>query len=140
MGHLLKAGPAQRRYFVRLFGSALVYLVTIFVATHTLGKDAPVSGLNLAIALVPGLAVLAMIWAIGRFYVELDDEYLRMLELRKAMIATGLTLSVCSVWGILEIFTTVPRLPVFWAFPMWAIGLGFGAVWNKLTLGDAGCA
>ncbi|HNN56721.1 MAG TPA: hypothetical protein PKG84_10305 [Novosphingobium sp.] len=61
-------------------------------------------------------------------------------QLCKAIFATGMTLAVASVWGLLEIFTDVPSLPVFWIFPIWSMGLGAGAVWNRLTLGDAGCA
>ena len=137
---LIPKSAVQRRYFVRLFGFAGLYLVGIFTASRLLDKTAPVSAGNVAIALLPGLAVLGMIWAIGRFYTELEDEYLRMLEVRKAMFATGVTLAICSVWGILELFTTVSPLPLFWVFPIWCFGLGLGGLWNKLTLGDAGCA
>lgn len=140
MGFGMKGGPAQRRYLYRLMGSAAIYIGTVFAASSLLDKHAPLSVANIAIALLPGLAVLGMIWAIGRLFVELDDEYLRMLEVRKAMFATGFTMAVCSVWGLLEMFTTVPKLPLFWVFPMWCLGLGLGALWNKLTLGDAGCA
>ncbi len=140
MGMGFKGNPVQRRYFYRLFGSGGLYLAATFAANRLLDRDAPVSVANVAIALLPGLAVLGMIWAIARLYIEIQDEYLRMLEVRKAMFATALTLAICSVWGTLEMFTTVPELPLFWVFPIWCFGLGFGGLWNKLTLGDAGCA
>lgn len=60
--------------------------------------------------------------------------------MRKIVIATGFALSVASVWGMLEMFTRVEPLPVVWMFPIWSMGFALGAVWNKLTLGDAGCA
>ncbi|MCB2056544.1 MAG: hypothetical protein H6916_05655 [Novosphingobium sp.] len=135
-----RRNPAYRRYALRMLGSAGAYIAAIFGASRVLHKHAPASPEAVLIALVPGLAVLAMIWAIGRLLSELDDEYLRMLEVRKAIFATGMTLAVASVWGLLEIFTDVPSLPVFWIFPIWSMGLGAGAVWNRLTLGDAGCA
>lgn len=132
--------PAYRRYTLRLFGAAVVYLITIFAAARILHHNAPASPLSIGIALVPGLAAVGMIWAIFRLLVELDDEYLRMLEVRKIIFATGVTLVVSSVWGLLEIYTDLPALPVFWMFPIWAVGLSLGTLWNKLTLGDGGCA
>ena len=70
---------------------------------------------------------------------DLDDEFLRLLEVRKALFATALTLAGCGVWGLLEIFTEVPALPVFWVFPLWCVGFGAGALFNRLTLGTGGC-
>ena len=132
--------PAYRTYFRRIALSAALYLVAIFAAVHLLHHRAPASPLAIAIALVPGLAVLAMILAIVRLLVELDDEYLRLLEVRKALIATALTLAVTSVWGLLEMFTAVPRLEVFWVFPLWCLGLVAGQIVNRVTMGTGGCA
>ena len=53
-----------------------------------------------------------------------------MLEIRKSLAATGVVLAVASVWGILELYTDVPRLPVFFIFPLWCGGLGVGQLWN----------
>jgi hypothetical protein len=69
---------------------------------------------------------------------ELEDEYLRMLEVRKALIATAVALAVASVWGLLEMLTAVPKLEVFWIFPIWCLGLLVGAVVNRVTMGSAG--
>ena len=132
--------PAYRRYARRMAIAAAAYIAAIFVAVRVLPKNAPPGIESVAIALVPGLAVLGMIWGFARLLVELDDEYLRLLEVRKALISLGLTLAVTSMWGLLETFTTVPRLPIFWIFPIWALGLFVGMVWNKFTLGDGGCA
>ncbi len=54
-----------------------------------------------------------------------------MLEVRKALGATGLVLAVASVWGVLELFTDVPKLPVFLIFPMWCGGLAIGQAFNR---------
>ena len=54
-----------------------------------------------------------------------------MLEIRKALAATGVVLAVASVWGILELYTDVPRLPVFFIFPLWCGGLFLGQLWNR---------
>jgi hypothetical protein len=132
--------PAYRTYQRRMALAAVIYVAAIFAAASTLHHRAPPSGGAIAVALVPGLAVLFMIYAIARMLIDLDDEFLRLLEVRKALVATALTLAVCSVWGLLEIFTAVPPLPVFWVFPGWAIGLFAGALVNRVTVGAAGCA
>ena len=131
---------AQRRYVRRLIPMSAAYVAAILLASSVLPKGASASPATIAIALIPGLAVLGVIWSIGRFLTELSDEYLRMLEIRKALVATGLTLSLASTWGILELYTDVSRVPIFWVFPVWCFGLGVGALVNKLTLSDAGCA
>ncbi len=128
-----------RRYFRRMVAVSAIYVAAIFAASSIIPDDAKATPLTVAIALGPGIAVLAFIWAIGSFLAELTDEYLRFLEVRKALIATAMTLALTATWGILEIYTDVPRIEIFWVFPLWCIGLGVGALVNKLTLGDGGC-
>jgi len=118
----------------------VVYVAAIFTASSLLHDRGPPSIASVVIALVPGVAIVLMIYSIARLLLDLDDEFLRLLEVRKALFATGLTLAGCSVWGLLEIYTAVPALPVFWVFPLWCGGLGAGALFNRLTLGAGGCA
>ena len=120
--------------------SCMLYLGATMFAAFTLKDKAPVSEWSVAVAVLPGIAVVGMIGAMGRLLLELKDEYLRMLEVRKMIFGTGVALSIASIWGMLEMYTDVSPLPVVWMFPIWAGGIALGAVWNKLTLGDAGCA
>jgi hypothetical protein len=133
--------PAYRRYTRRMLPLSVLYAAAIMLASWLVPDNAPADALTIGLALLPGIAVVGWIWTMGRLLVELDDEYLRMLEVRKFLIATGVALSVCSVWGILELFTPdVPRMPVFLVFPLWCAGLFVGTIVNRLTLGDdAGC-
>lgn len=141
MKYLMNSNPAYRRYVRRFIPVTVLYLAFIALATFVLPDDAELSVLSVMIGLLPGIAILGWIWAMARLLIELEDEYLRMLEIRKFLVATGMTLSICSVWGILELMVNVPAMPVFYVFPMWCFGLGVGALVNKLTLGDAGmCA
>ena len=135
----MPTNPAQRRYLGRMVIVSITYVAAIFLASTLLPKGSAATPATIAIALVPGLAVSGFIWALGRYFTELDDEYLRLLEIRKALVATALTLAFTSSWGILEIYTDVPRVSLFWVFPVWCAGLGAGALFNRLTLGDAGC-
>ena len=130
--------PAYRRYLQRMAVAAVLYVAAIFVAVKVLHHNTAVSPLTVALALLPGLAVLMMLYAIGRLLTELEDEYLRMLEIRKALVATAVALAVASVWGLLEMLTAVPKLEVFWIFPIWCMGLLVGAIVNRVTMGSAG--
>jgi len=131
--------PAYRRYLLRTIPVAIGYIAAVLLASWLIPDHAPATPLTIAIALVPGLVVLGWVWAMARLLIELDDEYLRLLEVRKILVATGVTLAVTSIWGILELYTDVPRLPVFFVFPLWCLGLFVGQLVNRLTLGDGGC-
>jgi len=131
--------PAYWIYNRRVAAASVIYVAAVFVASSVLHRRAPISPLAIGVALLPGIAVSFMIYAMARLMIELDDEYLRLLEVRKALVATALTLAGCSAWGLLEIFTAVPTLPVFWVFPIWCVGLVVGALFNRLTLGKGGC-
>lgn len=130
--------PAQRRYIGRMIPVSIAYVAAIFAASAIIPEGATATPLTIGIALVPGFAILGFIWAIGSYFSELKDEYLRLLEVRKALVATGLTLALTATWGILELYTDVPRVPLFSVFPVWCLGLGVGALVNRLTLGDSG--
>jgi hypothetical protein len=128
-----KSGAAYRRYLRRFWPATGLYLLAIGLATWLIPDDAHASPLTVGIALLPGLAIVAMIWAMARLLIELDDEYLKLLEIRKALAATGVVLVVASVWGLLELYTDVPRLPVFLVFPLWCGGLALGQLWNRIA-------
>lgn len=130
--------PAYRQYLRRIVAATALYVVSIILAASLIGDRAVVSPLAVVLALAPGLAILLMIFAMGRLLTELNDEFLRLLEVRKALIATALTLAIAGTWGLLEMFTAVPRLGVFWIFPIWCAGLGVGALANRITHGTGG--
>jgi hypothetical protein len=124
--------PAYKRYVKRFVPILLVYVAGIVLASTTLSSKAELSAYAIIIALIPGLAIAGIIWAMGRLLIELEDEYLRMLEVRKALVATSVTLAVASTVGILEFYTTIPATPIFFIFPLWCFGLFIGQLVNKV--------
>ena len=57
------------------------------------------------------------------------------------MVATGLTLTAAAIWGFLETYLPVEHIKAFWWPTIWCLGLGIGAIYNKLTMGTYGeCA
>lgn len=131
--------PAIRRYGKRIVPITFGYLATIALATALVPDNAPANAVTIGLALLPGMAALGWLWAMGRLLIELDDEYLRMLEVRKFLVATGATLAITSVWGVLELYSPdIPRLAVFFVFPMWCGGLILGQLVNRFAFGDQG--
>ena len=130
--------PAYRRYRRRAIASAASIVASVGLATWLIPDHSPPSAGPVALALLSGAGVLIWIWASARYLIEIDDEYMRMLQVRAILVATGLTLGVTSTWGMVELITTAPRLPVFFVFPIWCLGMLLGSLVNKLTLGDSG--
>ena len=127
---------ANRRYLVRLGIAMTAYIATLFLAV-TYVKNGQVSGpLAYVLAVLPGLSVAGVFWAIARLIVEEEDEYLRLLLVRQALVATGFTLTIVTIWGFLENFGLVDHVDGFYVAILWFIGLGVGSAANKISPGD----
>ena len=131
--------PATRRYIQIHLVLSVLYIALVLLASWFIPDDAPPTHGVILFALLPGLVVLGWIWNMGTYLFALEDEYLRMLETRKALVATALTLAICGGWGLVELFATVPRLPVFFVFPIWCLGLAAGQLVNRLTGHSQAC-
>ena len=133
--------PALRRYMYRLLAFIALYLVALFTAV-TLFRDGAVSGLPAyALAVSPALPIIGVFWAVMRFMIEEQDEFIRLLLVRQCLVATGFCLTIMTVWEFLQNFDLVPPgNGGFGAAFFWFVGLIVGGIYNKLTIGTAGCA
>ena len=123
---------AQRAYQRRAIPLMLAYVAALTLAITLHEKLAPTGPLAVALAILPALPLIGVVWALGRLLVEEQDEYLRSLHVRQFMIATGFMLAVTCIWGFLETFALVPHIPMYWAFIIWCAGLGIGTMVNEL--------
>lgn len=126
--------PAQRRYVLRVAIATAAYIVTLTTAIHYVGQGIVTGPLAYVLGILPGLSVAGYFWAIARLIVEEQDEYLRMLMVRQALVATGFTLSLVTIWGFLENLRLVPHVDAFFVAVLWFFGLGVGSFCNWLTL------
>ncbi len=123
---------AQRAYLRRFLPLMLAYAL-IFVGAVWLNKlMAPTGALAVALAILPAVPLVGVVWAMGRLLVEEKDEYQRSLTVRQFLVATGFMLVIACIWGFLEDFGQVPHLPMYWAFIIWCAGLGVGSLVNEL--------
>lgn len=131
--------PATRRYLRRMAVLMSLYLVTLFAAVYAFRQQL-VSGLwAWPLAILPALPIIGVFWAVMRLLIEEPDEYIRLMLVRQALIATGFCLTVTTIWEFLQNFELVPPgNGGFGAAFFWFVGLGVGALYNWLTVGTTG--
>lgn len=130
-------GLAQARYVKRTALFTSLYLVAV-ASLSFFGEEAGPLALRVLLALLPGLAIIGVFWAIGRLMIEEEDEFLRMLTVRQSLVATAVALSAASVWGFLESADLVVHLDAYWVAVAWFVGLIVGAAVNRVQHGTWG--
>ena len=122
-------GRAVARYSKGIAVTSLLYVLGLGLAI-TLDRRMELAGATaFLVALMPVAPILGMVWVMGRYLHEEQDEYLRYRAMIASLIGLGLVLSVGSFWGFLETFGLVPHVPGWWAVPIWGIGMGLGQAW-----------
>lgn len=130
---------AARRYTLRLFVLMTAYVLLLIFAKWMFKRGLAEGILGYVLAILPALPIIGVFWAVMRLLVEQADEYLRMLLVRQCLFATGFALVVTTIREWLQNFDMIPAGDAgFGAAFFWFAGLGLGALFNKLTIGDAG--
>jgi len=130
---------AWKRYNVRVIWLSLLYCAFLLPAVYGFKHQLVPHTFAYLVAILPALPIIGIFGAIGRYLIEEQDEYVRMLMVRQILWASGLTLSFATVWGFLDNFRLVGHADGYWLIVIWFAGLGIGGIVNKLTLGDGGC-
>lgn len=130
---------AARRYTIRLFILMAAYVLLLIFAKWMFKRGFADGALAYVLALLPALPIIGVFWAVMRLLVEQTDEYLRMLMVRQCLFATGFALFVTTIREWLQNFDLIAAGDHgFGAAFFWFAGLGLGALFNKLTVGDSG--
>ena len=129
---------AQTRYIKRVAIFTSLYLATFAFLTFADQAFEVSTPARFVIAILPGLAVSGVFWAIARLIIEEEDEFVRMLSVRQTLIASGFALSAASIWGFLEAADLVVHLDAYWVAIAWFVGLIIGAGVNTLQHDIAG--
>ena len=130
---------AWKRYNMRVIWFSLAYAIFLIAAVYGFKHHLLSGPAAFVAALLPALAVIGIFAAMGRYLVEEQDEYVRMLMVRQSLWASGFALSAATIWGFLQNFDLLGPVDGYWIVIAWYFGLGIGSVANKLTLGDGGC-
>ena len=130
---------AFHRYNWRVVWLSLLYAVALLMAVYGFKHRLLAGSLAYAVAVLPALPIIGIFAAIGRYLVEEQDEYLRMLMVRQTLWASGFALSLATIWGFLESFNLAGHVEAYYIAVAWFFGLGLGGVINRFMLGDGGC-
>jgi hypothetical protein len=133
----LEAGnfsPAMGRYNRRMLAAGAIYVIGLFGAIWAHDELHPNGLAAFAIALLPSIGVLWMVYAMGRLVAEEEDEYLRHRHIRASLFGLGTLLTLSTVWGFFEQFDLVPHAPTWMAVPIFALGMGLANCtrWGRL--------
>ncbi|OQW78389.1 MAG: hypothetical protein BVN33_00610 [Proteobacteria bacterium ST_bin13] len=126
----VRTDPAFRAYLRRFFPTMALYVILVWASPFAIESTGATGPLLWAIAILPALPLMAVFWIIGRLLIELRDEYIRMLQIRQALVATGFAMSAASAWGFLEVYAHAPHLPLFTVPILWFGGLLIGSIVN----------
>lgn len=128
----MRYSPAQQRHNRRILWASAAYAALLFPAVYLFAHHLVAGPIAYVVGVLPGLAVSSFFWIIARYLVEETDEYLRVLQVRQLLVATGLALTGATIWGFLEGFDLVPHLLAYTWPIFWFGGLGLGTCINKL--------
>lgn len=123
---------AQRAYIRRVIVLMAAYVTAVIGGAVADRLEILDGATTILAAVVAGLCIAGIFWAIGKLIVEEQDEFRRMLIVRQALIATGFSLSLSSIYGFLSAFDVLPKTDLFWAAILWFAGLIVGGISNKL--------
>ena len=130
---------AWKRYNMRVIWLSLLYAAFLLPAVYGFKHHLITGPTAWIVAVMPAIPIIGIFAAMGRYLVEEQDEYVRMLMVRQTLWAMGFTLSCATVWGFLDNFGLVGHVDGYWIVVLWYFGLAIGGLFNKLTLGDGGC-
>ena len=127
-----------RRYNLRVLWLSVLYALFLIGAVYGFKHHLLSGPLAYVAAILPALPIIGIFAAIGRYLVDEQDEYVRMLMVRQTLWASGFALSAATIWGFLESFDLVGHVESYYVAVLWFGGLGLGGLINRLTLGDGG--
>jgi hypothetical protein len=130
---------AWRRYNWRVVWLSLLYALFLMGAVYGFRHKLVADSVAYVVAILPALPIIGIFAAIGRYLVEEQDEFVRMLMVRQTLWASGFALSAATIWSFLENFDLVGHVDGYYLVIAWFFGLGLGGIVNKLALGEGGC-
>jgi len=120
----MKPKAVKKRYLLTMMGASLGYLGSVSGISflHDKVPDGSIAGM--LIALIPAIFIGLMLSAFWRFLKDVD-EVARHDMTQAIMAGLFILLMLSGSWGLVELFNdSMPRLPIFYAFPSFFIIFG----------------
>ena len=129
------ASLAIIRYNKGMAFASLGYILGLGIAVTIHDREGAEGAAAFALAMLPVLPTMFMIYVMGRYLGEEEDEYLRHRAVVSSLWGLGAVLALGSFWGFLETFEVAPHAPGWFAVPVWAIGMGVAQCWQAMNDG-----
>ncbi len=116
----MKCSPktqAMKRYQTRNGIAMGFYVAAILASTYALRHHHPGGILTVLLAVLPSVPIVYTILLMGLYLRQERDEFQRSVFQQCLLWGMGITLALTSVWGLLEMFTSIPHVPIFFTFP-----------------------
>ena len=120
--------PAEKRYLIRLFLTAIVYILATFVTMHVLYHGRTGLYMGMLLAAIPSIPLVGMIGIVALYLKEEKDEFQRELYIQSLLWGMGGTLALTSFWSFLHLFTHVPPVDGFHVFVIFWILMGLSTI------------
>lgn len=109
------------RYNMGMAAWTSLYVATLFAVIYYVKLFKPEGPLLYVLSILPSLPIGGTIIIVLR-YMEKADEYVRALLTRRFVLATGVTLFICTFWGFAETIAQAPHVPLYLVYALfWAI-------------------
>jgi len=118
------------RYTMGLSVWMALYVAALFTSILSIRSLHP-SGVPLyGLAVLPALPIGGSIWVFLR-YIEAVDEYVRGVLVRRFIIATGLTLFLCTAWGFVEENAGAHHFSLYLVYPLFWMMFGLASAFLR---------
>jgi hypothetical protein len=120
--------PAMKRHQMRVWPTLAIYAVVLAGVMHLFKTDPPTGALKYVAAVAPAAPLLALIALFGRYVYEETDEFRRWQAMLAMVFALGIVLAICIVWGFLEAFAGIPRVPLYHVATLFVVAQSLSAL------------
>lgn len=127
----MKMNPAIRRYLFRFITAMSAYVALLLAVGRYFQKFHPHGPLAYVLAVLPAIAIIGSIVAVGFYLAEEKDEFQRNLLIQALLWGLGGVMAVTSVWSMLELFTHIPHFQPIWTYSCFWIFTGISTPFLK---------
>lgn len=118
------------RYVMGLSFWMVLYAAALYSSIIAIRNLHPQGALLYGLAVLPALPVGGAIWVFLK-YIEAVDEYVRGVLIRRFVIATGLTLFVCTAWGFVEANAGAHHFSLYLVYPLFWMMFGLASAFLR---------
>ncbi|HLW80677.1 MAG TPA: hypothetical protein VKS20_01415 [Candidatus Acidoferrales bacterium] len=112
---------AQRRLRQLAIPILILYFVLFSVVDWLFARHLIHGPVSYALAAFPALPLIAVIVLLVRYLREETDEFKRAVITEAMLWSIGLTMTLTTAWGFIEMFIPNMHISVLWVFPVFCV-------------------